>query len=366
MIEVSSFCVGSCGTGNVTLNPVHPPFALPGEKGNVIYGYPEGFNITNATEAASASSASSSQAAATSSDSSSASSTSYLKTTPTAVRDVNYPPYVIDNVQGDLAVHAVSPNATHANGMAEYDVHNIWGHQLINATYQGLLKVFEGKRPFIIGRSTFAGSGQWAGHWGGDNESKFAFLHFSIPQALSFSLFGIPMFGVDTCGFNGQSSMELCSRWMQASAFFPFYRNHNTLSANPQEPYRWANVAEAAKSAMNIRYNLLPYIYTVHTTSRFLSPFVPQFLQSEFSQNKLHQAPRRLVRLPPRPSYHRSSPSPRQHARPLIRPLSARQRSLTPANPGALRLTYVIPRYSSVHWRTFCGGGGMSDWGSAG
>jgi len=51
-----------------------------------------------------------------------------LKTTPTpGVRNINYPPYVIDNVNGDLAVHAVSPNATHANGMEEYDVHNIWG-----------------------------------------------------------------------------------------------------------------------------------------------------------------------------------------------------------------------------------------------
>jgi alpha-glucosidase len=88
-------------------------------------------------------------------------------------------------VQGDLAVHAVSPNATHANGMEEYDVHNIWGHQIINATYQGLLSVFPGKRPFIIGRSTFAGSGKWAGHWGGDNASKWAYMcKFCRPNPL--------------------------------------------------------------------------------------------------------------------------------------------------------------------------------------
>lgn len=174
MSEVSSFCIGSCGSGNVTLNPVHPPFSLPGEVGNIVYDYPEAFNITNGTEAASASAGASSQAAAMSTaPAESSSSTSYLRTSPTAgVRNVNYPPYVIDNVQGDLAVHAVSPNATHANGMQEYDVHNLFGHQIINATYHGLLSVFPGKRPFIIGRSTFAGSGKWAGHWGGDNASK--------------------------------------------------------------------------------------------------------------------------------------------------------------------------------------------------
>lgn len=93
--------MGSCGSsGNITINPVHPPFQLPGEPGAVIYSYPEGFNLTNSTEAASASSASSSQAAASSTAGASPTSPTYLRTTPTpGVRDVNYPPYVINSVQ---------------------------------------------------------------------------------------------------------------------------------------------------------------------------------------------------------------------------------------------------------------------------
>ena len=223
--EASSFCVGSCGSGNITMNPVHPPFPLPGEPGDVIYGYPEGFNLTNVTEAASASSAAASQSSAVAAAASSSGDATYLRTTPTpGVRDVNHPPYVINNVLGDLAVHAISPNATHADGTQEYELHNLFGHQILNATYNALLAAIPKVRPFIIGRSTFAGSGKWAGHWGGDNTSLFAYMFFSIPQALSFSLFGIPMFGVDTCGFNGNSDEELCNRWMQLSAFFPFYR----------------------------------------------------------------------------------------------------------------------------------------------
>jgi alpha-glucosidase len=156
--------VGSCGSKNLTLNPVHPGFQLPGEPGNQIVQYPEGFNLTNATEASSASSVASAQSTAAAASSTS---TTYLRTTPTpGVRNVNYPPYVINNVQGDLAVHAVSPNATHHSGTQEYDFHNLFGYQILNATYNALLHVFPEKRPFIIGRSTFAGSGRWAGHWG--------------------------------------------------------------------------------------------------------------------------------------------------------------------------------------------------------
>ena len=290
MSEVSSFCYGSCGSQNISMNPVHPPFSLPGEPGDVQYGYPEGFNLTNGTEASSISSASASQASANSATQAPAATTStvYERTTPSpSARNIEYPPYAINNVQGALGVHAVLPNATHHGGTVEYDYHNLFGHQIINATYHALLNVFQGKRPFIIGRSTFAGSGKWAGHWGGDNTSLWAYMFFSIPQALSFSLFGIPMFGVDTCGFNGNTDEELCSRWMQLSAFFPFYRNHNVLSTIPQEPYRWASVAEASKTAMNIRYTLLPYIYTTFYLAHSTGSTVMRALAWEFPNEPL-------------------------------------------------------------------------------
>lgn len=286
MNEVSSFCVGSCGSGKLSQNPVHPPFSLPGEPGNIIYDYPEGFNVTNSTEAASASAASASQASAAAATGQAATTTTpYLRTTPTpGVRDVNHPPYVINHAQTghDLAVHAVSPNATHSDGVQEYDVHSLYGHSIIRATYEGLRKVFPEKRPFIIGRSTFAGTGKWAGHWGGDNNSKWSYMFWSIPQALQFSLFGVPMFGVDTCGFNGNTDEELCNRWMQLSAFFPFYRNHNVLSAISQEPYQWASVAEASKAAMKIRYAILPYIYTLFQQAHTTGSTVMRALAWEF------------------------------------------------------------------------------------
>lgn len=220
MNEASSFCVGSCGTGRLGENQVHPPFALPGEQGAIVVSYPEGFNVTNGTEAAAASSASSSQASAVSATAM-PSNTNYVRTTPTpGVRNTEMPPYEINNYNGALGVHGLAGNATHADGTADYDIHNIWGYEESIATYNALYKIFNGARPFIISRSTFAGSGKYVGHWGGDNSSFFYYMYFSISQALSMSLFGIPMFGVDTCGFNGNTDEELCNRWMQVSTHF--------------------------------------------------------------------------------------------------------------------------------------------------
>ncbi|KAK3899465.1 exo-beta-1,3-glucanase, partial [Staphylotrichum tortipilum] len=263
MSEVASFCVGSCGTGNLSLNPAHPPFSLPGEPGNLILTYPEGFELTNASEASSASSALHTQTSS-SPPPPPPTPVSYHRTTPTpGTRNINWPPYAINNFHGDLAVHAISPNATHHGGAVQYDTHNLFGHQILAATHAALRAIHPRKRPFIIGRSTFPGSGRYAGHWGGDNDSRWGHLRLSLPQALSMALAGLPMFGVDVCGFGGNSDAELCARWMGAGAFFPFYRNHNILGARAQEPYLWGVVAEASKRAMRERYRLLPYLYTL-------------------------------------------------------------------------------------------------------
>lgn len=290
--EASSFCVGSCGTNMLNLNPAHPPFLTPGEPYHFNYKYPEGFGVSNATEAASASAAEASQSSvlATYTPLPVPTTTTRGRTEPTpGVRNLNFPPYVINNAQDghSLLMSAIAPDAVHNDlyNTTEYELHNLFGYQISNATYHALLSIFPGKRPFTLGRSTFAGSGKTTSHWGGDNTSTWGSMFLSISQALTFMMVGMPMFGADTCGFSQNTDYDLCARWMALSAFFPFYRNHNIKATIPQEAYRWSSVAEASRRAMAVRYSLLNYMYTLFYHAHTRGDTVMRALAWEFPED---------------------------------------------------------------------------------
>ncbi|KAF5346407.1 hypothetical protein D9758_012761 [Tetrapyrgos nigripes] len=266
MNEIASFCTGSCGTG-ADLSNTSVPHIFPGNPGNPVVDYPECYdpliwgpsgNLTiNGTLTFGCN--------------------NFTTTAPSPSLtkrgggggdiDVNSPPYAIHNGFGPLSNMTLATNATHGGGVVELDVHNMWGMMEEKATHLALQQIHPGKRPFIIARSTFPSTGKWAGHWLGDNFSRWQYLRFSISGVLQFQMFQIPLVGADACGFYGNTDEELCSRWMQLAAFTPFYRNHNERGAISQEPYRWDSVANATRTAIATRYSLLPYWYSLFANS---------------------------------------------------------------------------------------------------
>ena len=174
---------------------------------------------------------------------------------------LDFPPYSLAT-NGALGSKTVSPSAVHVDNITEYNVHNMFGLMEGIATKVSLEELLE-KRSFVLSRSTFPSSGTHNAHWTGDNEASFQDLQASIVQTSNFNMFGTSMVGADICGFMGSTNEELCNRWIEVGAFYPFSRNHNTLGADPQELYLWDTVTEASQTYLGMRYRLLPYLYTL-------------------------------------------------------------------------------------------------------
>jgi alpha-glucosidase (family GH31 glycosyl hydrolase) len=150
-----------------------------------------------------------------------------------------------------------------------YDVHNLYGLTEARVSAAALARVRGGRRGLVISRSTYAGAGADGGHWLGDNRSRWADLRASIAGVLAMGLLGVPLVGADVCGFTGDAGRELCVRWTQLGAWYPFARNHNDRAARPQEPYAFGPAAAALmRRALRRRYRLLPYLYTAFAEAR--------------------------------------------------------------------------------------------------
>ena len=136
------------------------------------------------------------------------------------------------------------------------------------------------KRVFILTRSAFAGQQRYgANTWSGDVNSSWQSLRNQIPAGLNFSMSAIPYWNTDIGGFfagaynkswnDGSGAknpdfQELYVRWLQFGAFTPMMRSHGTDV--PREIYNFGKKGEpifdAIAKSINLRYSLLPYIYS--------------------------------------------------------------------------------------------------------
>ncbi len=141
--------------------------------------------------------------------------------------------------------------------------HNVYGMLAAEATREGVERAQPGKRPFVLTRSNFLGGQRYAATWTGDNDSSWEYLKMSIPMSLNLGLSGQPFNGADIGGFWGEADPELFGQWIAVGAFYPFCRAHTASSAD-QEPWAFGEEIEnVSRTALQRRYRLLPYIYTL-------------------------------------------------------------------------------------------------------
>ncbi|KAM9314287.1 lysosomal alpha-glucosidase isoform 2-T2 [Pholidichthys leucotaenia] len=175
---------------------------------------------------------------------------------------IENPPYTPGVLGGSLRAKTVCATAQQKQSI-HYNMHSLYGLMEAKATASAMKRIVA-KRPFVISRSTFPSQGMYSGHWLGDNRSQWKDLYTSIAGMLTFNILGIPLVGADICGFSEQPQEELCIRWTQLGAFYPFTRNHNSINMNPQDPTAFSPMARTAmKQALLLRYSLFPVLYTL-------------------------------------------------------------------------------------------------------
>lgn len=160
-----------------------------------------------------------------------------------------------DNIHrggGDL------PQGTHLQ------YHNVYGMLMVRSSREGMLSARPDKRPFILTRSNFLGGQRYAATWTGDNGSTWEHMKLSIPMSLTLGLSGQPISGADIGGFLFNANGDLFGNWIGFGAFYPFSRGHACAGTNNKEPWAFGpEVEKASRIAIERRYILLPYFYTL-------------------------------------------------------------------------------------------------------
>lgn len=164
-------------------------------------------------------------------------------------------------------------------------IHNIYGHLMAKATYEGLRKQDE-RRPFIITRACYSGSQKYTMAWTGDNHSIWAHLQMAIPQLCNLGLSGMTFVGTDVGGFSSDCTPELLCRWVQVGCFSPFFRNHSCKGTRRQEPWAFnQETLEINRKYIKLRYLLLPYLYDLFWISQDKGLPVMRPLIMEYEQD---------------------------------------------------------------------------------
>ena len=119
-------------------------------------------------------------------------------------------PYRPGNVKLDFMT--LAPNARHHGNITNLNVRAAYGHMMTKATFDYLLDAGHAL-PFVLTRGNFFGTGKYGNHWTGDNWANWTWMRLTIPKIMTMNMLGIPFVGGDICGFEYNTTSELCSRW---------------------------------------------------------------------------------------------------------------------------------------------------------
>lgn len=164
-------------------------------------------------------------------------------------------PAMVDWTGTPQGSRAVGPHARY---------HNVYGMEMARGTREGMQAAAPDRRPFVLTRAGFLGSHRYAATWTGDNVARWEHLAASIPMVLNLGLSGQPFAGPDIGGYAGDGDAAMFARWIGLGALLPFARGHTGKGNVDKEPWAFGPAVEAtARRALERRYRLVPYLYTL-------------------------------------------------------------------------------------------------------
>lgn len=178
------------------------------------------------------------------------------------------------------------------NGVIEHKgFHNRYGFEMSRCSKEAQEELHPNERGFSMTRATYAGGQRYSSVWTGDNMSLWSQMRMSISMNANLGISGFSFVGNDVSGFGLDSSEELFIRWMEMGPFIPIFRNHSNMYTRRQEPWAFGPRAEKiAKKSIELRYELLPYIYDLYYISHKegLPIFRPMIMEYEKDMNLLN------------------------------------------------------------------------------
>uniref|UniRef100_A0A8D8ZIZ7 Lysosomal alpha-glucosidase n=1 Tax=Cacopsylla melanoneura TaxID=428564 RepID=A0A8D8ZIZ7_9HEMI len=192
--------------------------------------------------------------------------------------DPPFVPKLEDNEHQELKHRTICMSAVQKAGV-HYNLHNLYGISQAHMTYdvlKNLLKV----RPFVLSKSTFAGSGVYSGYWLEYKAYTWDTLRQSITDMLTMNMFGVPMVGANAfCTQIESTDKELCARWAALGAFYPLSLRKTSEPLNLTMPSGYAKFTY-------LRYRLLPFLYTMMQKAHRLGETAVRPLFFEYPNDK--------------------------------------------------------------------------------
>ncbi|MBX3007089.1 MAG: DUF5110 domain-containing protein [Melioribacteraceae bacterium] len=170
------------------------------------------------------------------------------------------------------------------------------------AVYEGQRETTSDKRVCILTRSAFLGQQKYGIiNWSGDINGTWDSFKRQIVAGLNYTITGLPYWTTDIGGFfrQGQSQYidekyhELFIRWFQWGAFNPIFRVHGYQSET--EPWKYGRkVEDNIRKFLQLRYSLLPYIYSeawqiAKNGSTLMRPLIMDFKEDTIALNQPYE-----------------------------------------------------------------------------